>query len=624
MKTATLLLGSTFSTVWGAGTPWYQGIDSITVLSPPADADASATMQAGVNNIWQDMQKDAHGNDTAFQKGQFGSKRRAILITKGDYGNLTVPVNWYTSLMGVGMGPEDVIVSGISSVDAYPGSAKGSLENFWKSAEGVTTTEKNTLWSVSQAAPLRRSIIQGDLYVSETDERNGNNVFPYGPEGSSGTHYSSGGFMADVSVFGALHWGSQQQFFYRNSDIKEVDYTSSGQSMVFVGVANAPQYDSAKPKPLMSTIKAAPKIAEKPYLVETDGAWFIAVPEKETNKVGASQGAVLELIPMADVFVARDGENAEAIQIGIQGKKALLLTPAIYEIGSPIVISNPNFVILGIGMPTLVTTTGLSAIVVEPAATGVRVAQVLLEAGSPMTVDATEPLLFWRGASGVASDLFARVGVFSYETSFHKSCLVTKADVMVRAEGDDLIFDNAWLWHADHDDCTKGQGSDHRGPVASDSAWSSTGLVVNGANFIGYGLAVEHTKKDLVTVNGENGQVFFFQSELPYYSALDFGKDGYVGFKVGYGVKKFTGYGIGVYQVFNSYKMKASLRFPSTVKFHNVFTWCITGNRSGLGNLGCHTPGLAECTAGACDYNSCQLLEYPAAANDSAQQAVVV
>ena len=583
--------------VRGTDSAWYDGISGITVLSP-----RTASAQSVVNTIWNDMEQDAHGNASAFQKGQFGYRRRAILLRSGDYGNLTIPVNWYTSVMGVGLSPDDVLVQGFSSVDAYPGSAKGSLENFWKSVEGLTTKESSTLWAVSQAAPLRRSVIGGDLWLSETDEK----------DGTTSAHYTSGGFLADVTVRGAVSWGTQQQFFFRSSNLSNVNYTSSGRSMVFVGVNGAPDYDASRHFPLISNVPKAPRVAEKPYLCEVQGEWYIAVPVTEIQKRG-SGNAITTMIPMSDVFVAKEGDTADAIQSGLKGKRALLLTPAIYGLDEPIYVSTPHFVVLGIGMPTLVATKGLSALVVSPNAEDVRVAQVLLEAGTKLQVDSTEPLLFWRGSNGVASDLFARVGAFSYETEFHESCLVTQANVMVRADGDSMVFDNAWLWHADHDDCTESLGTNNPGPPKSDEAFSATGLQVNGDNVIGYGVAVEHTKADHVQWQGDNGQLFFFQSELPYKSNLDFGKEGSVGFRVGYSVQNFTGYGIGVYQVFNTYSMDTSFRFPASVNMFNMFTWCITGNRSGLGNLVCTRPGSGHCEEGDCDGNSCQLLEWPRA-----------
>jgi len=50
----------------------------------------------------------------------------------------------------------------------------GSLDTFWRSAENFSVISSNTwnnhtttLWSVSQAAPLRRAVIFGDLDLYE-------------------------------------------------------------------------------------------------------------------------------------------------------------------------------------------------------------------------------------------------------------------------------------------------------------------------------------------------------------------------------------------------------------------------------------------------------------------------
>ena len=42
-------------------------------------------------------------------------------------------------------------------------------------------------------------------------------------------------------------------------------------------------------------------------------------------------------------------------EVGIQGKKGLILSPAIYEVSTPIKITQQHFVILGLGFPTLVS-----------------------------------------------------------------------------------------------------------------------------------------------------------------------------------------------------------------------------------------------------------------------------
>ena len=62
-----------------------------------------------------------------------------------------------------------------------------------------------------------------------------------------------------------------------------------------------------------------------------------------------------------------------------------------------------------------------------------------------------------------------------------------------------------------------------------------------------YGLATEHFEKDLVVWNGEAGQTFFFQSELPYgVTQEEFGNPGYVGYRVAANVTSHNGYGMGV------------------------------------------------------------------------------
>jgi hypothetical protein len=558
-------------------TPWHQGVDGVVVLTPSMGQDE---LQAAVDSVFAEME----------QGGQFSDKRRAILLMPGDYGNLKIPVSWYTTVSGVGLNPSDVQIGGISSVDAYPGSKRGSLENFWKAVEGLSLNEDSTLWSISQGASMRRCIVQGDLWLSETDEQQG--------EDGANHHYASGGFLADVEVNGEVHWGMQQQFFFRSSTFADVDYTVNGQSFVFVGVQGAPDLITNQHKPLISNEAWAPRVAEKPYLVVNGDKWYIVVPQ-----ISRSQGAASEedrqqarFISMDDVFVARSWNDAAAIQAGIVGKQALLLTPGIYGLAAAIQISQPGFVVLGIGMPTLVATASNSAIAVL--ASGVRVAQVVLESGSSLG-KTTDPLLDWSGSDGVASDLFTRVGAFGYQTSFHRSCAVTRSDVMVQVDGSNVVLDNLWLWHADHDDCTAEGAS----PM-SDGCSTDVGLVVDGNGVIAYGLAVEHTKGDLVQWNGDDGEVFFFQAELPYRSNLQYGDDGHVGYRVADDVQSHHCVGVGVYQVYKTFTMTTGIRLPATATATNLFSWCITDDRSGMGSLYC-IGSSSSCEEGHCDDRFC-------------------
>jgi len=111
--------------------------------------------------------------------------------------------------------------------------------------------------------------------------------------------------------------------------------------------------------------------------------------------------------------------------------------------------------------------------------------------------------------------------------------------VMLEVNSGNTVGDNMWLWRADH---TVG------GSVTASANPCSTGLIVNGDDVMMYGLAVEHTLADLVEWNGDRGQTYFYQSELPYdVTQANFGDKGYVGYRVSSNVTEHKGFGIGVY-----------------------------------------------------------------------------
>jgi hypothetical protein len=155
------------------------------------------------------------------------------------------------------------------------------------------------------------------------------------------------------------------------------------------------------------------------------------------------------------------------------------------------------------GLATLIPTNGTPAIEVG-AVDGVRVAGLLLEAGPKNS----QALLLWgtTGYAGLAtnpgaiSDVYARVG----GTNPTGDRMATN---MIQVESGNVIIDDIWLWRADHD--AGGLVYNSRNPV-------DTGLTVNGDHVTGYGLACEHTLKDLLVWNGDFGKSYFYQSEFPY------------------------------------------------------------------------------------------------------------
>lgn len=101
------------------------------------------------------------------------------------------------------------------------------------------------------------------------------------------------------------------------------------------------------------------------------------------------------------------------------------------------------------------------------------------------------------------------------------------------------------MWRADHG--TDGTVYNSQNPV-------QTGLVVNGDDVTGYGLASEHTLGDLVYWGGDRGKVFFYQSEFPYdVTQQNYGDKGYTSFKISDNVNTMQTYGVAAYSYFRDH-----------------------------------------------------------------------
>lgn len=538
---------------------WYDGVANIRVFSPGDDVTSYA--------------KGLYEGNT--DRSQFSEKRYAILLKRGSYSGPTqlsaIPVGYYTSLIGVGGKPEDVTIDSFYSLDNPD--VGNACDNFWRSAEGVQTSNPSITWATSQAAPLRRVHVRSDLSLSE--------------EGAP--HWSSGGLIAESVVDGILKMGTQQQFLVRNVLLNS-GASGTNKNYVFLGSTGAPASNTAG---TITNIPSTPRMAEKPYLSEDGGSWSIKVPSMQTDVSGYSLPPSGNTIDMVDVFVAKEGDTAAQIITGIATKKALLLTPGIYMLEDAIRITQPNFVVLGIGFATLVPHLGNSALVVDAGASNVRISSVLLEAGTDVAAGPTQPLLLWSGDGGIGIDIFTRVGAFSYARASKPSCLKTKADTHVEIDGSGTTLENLWAWHADHDDCGG----------ASDQSYSAHALVVRGSDVIVYGLKAEHTFDNIVQWFGESGQTYLFQSELPYHAASYPSTGAY---RVDASVKHHKGVGIGVYQI-GSYEVETGVRVPPTADMTNVFVWCITGPVTRFDSVICTAPdGPSGCEKGTwCDSNSC-------------------
>ena len=437
---------------------------------------------------------------------QFGTQRYALLFEPGTYGSSTTPlifqVGYYTTVAGLGASPSDVTINGAINVSNQCFGAGNCIasDNFWRSLSNLTInvttisacTSSAEFWAVSQAAPIRRVQMNGNLFL-----------FDY----CSGPGYASGGFIADSTFTGGtIINATQQQWITRNSNID--GWTNGVWNQVFSGVVGAPAQCFPEVSPCSgpyTTLATSPVTREEPYLyVDSSGNYNVFVPAVQRNSSGTSwaSGATPgSSIPIEKFYIAQPGDSAEKISLALLLGKNLILTPGVYNLNSAIVVPYPDTVVLGIGFPTLIPQNGNPSMIVL-GSKGDLLSGMIFDAGpknSPV-------LLVWQSTfipfddhaaadPSAIQDVFFRIG----------GAEAGKATLSLLVNSNDAILDDIWAWRADH-----GNG------VGWTDNTGDTGLIVNGDSVTAYGLFVEHYQKYEVIWNGNGGTDIFFQNEMPY------------------------------------------------------------------------------------------------------------
>ena len=194
---------------------------------------------------------------------EFSKNRFALLFKPGTY-DLDVRVDYYMQILGLGYSPEDVIIKGAVRSNTTHGNSV--LTNFWRSVENLTVipTDNGTMvWGVSQAAPLRRVNIKGNLQLYDKG-------------------YASGGFLADSKVEGTISSGPQQQWLTRNTDMGK--WMGSNWNMMFIGVNGMPE-ENWPQKPFTKII-TTPVIREKPWLTIDEKGFSVRIPAIKYDSKG--------------------------------------------------------------------------------------------------------------------------------------------------------------------------------------------------------------------------------------------------------------------------------------------------------------------------------------------------
>jgi hypothetical protein len=514
---------------------------------------------------------------------QFGAQRYSLLFEPGVYGSATNPLNfqvgYYTQVAGLGAQPGDTVINGSVNVYNQCSATSGciALDNFWRSLSNLTINVNNAslgchsgeFWAVSQAAPMRRVIVNGLTTLMDY---------------CTGPSFASGGYIADSSFNGStVVNGSQQQFFVRNSSLD--GWTNGVWNQVFSGDVGSGAPSTCFPAQTScagpyTSLATSPVTEEAPFLyTTTTGRMKVFVPAAQLNTSGPSWSTGSQpgqSLALESFLVATPGTPVEVMNRALDEGQNLLLTPGVYPLDHPIVVNHPGTVVLGLGFATLVPQTGTAALIVRPNE-GVKVSGLIVDAGP-----VTSPVLVSVGTShrhgdsvenpNLIQDVFVRIG----------GATPGSATVGIVDNSNNSIIDDVWAWRADH-----GAG------VGWTSNVSNTGLIVNGNNVTAYGLFVEHFQKTEVQWNGQGGSVIFFQNEMPYDPPSQAawmsapGVNGYPALAVAPNVTSFQGYGMGSYSFFNQgvpvYSDNAFV-VPTTLapgSLHDLLTVFLNASASG-------------------------------------------
>ena len=446
---------------------------------------------------------------------QFGTERYALLFEPGTYGTAANPlifqVGYYTEVAGLGHNPGDVTINGTIDVynQCFPTTDGSSnciaLDNFWRSLSNLTINvaggsgcQTNTeFWAVSQAAPMRRVVVNG-----------GTSLMDYC---SAGPQYASGGFIADSAFTGGtVVNGSQQQFLVRNTNLD--GWTNGVWNQVFAGSPGAPAQSFSATSGLdggtapYTTLATSPRDAggavpadrRVPARSASSCRRCSRTPPARRGPVAATAGSIAadqqvlhrhaEHLDPGDRRRARARQEPDPHPGCLQPQGADPGHPARHHRARPR-LRDPDPAERH-RRPADARRTRHEDL--RPhRRRGPKNSPVLLQLGDALGTlighSASDPTL--------VQDVFFRIG----------GATAGKATTSLVVDSSDVILDDIWAWRADH-----GAGVGWTGNTAD------TGLIVNGNNVLAYGLFVEHYQKNEVIWNGQGGEVIFFQNEMPY------------------------------------------------------------------------------------------------------------
>ena len=576
---------------------------------------------ADITKIFEEIYKEQKTNE-------YGNERVVFLLSPGKYYNkdnmngFEVKLGYYSSVVGLGSTPDSCVFQGVIEVENDPNPCIGALNNFYRGLHNFTLdipqSRQTCFFRTSQACPIRDIVIKNGTFAVAQSQTNCNNDPSLGG-------YSSGGFIANVSSQEyPVSFSTQQQFFTRNSDMPNPTEISGGAwNLMFMACPNIKSSTQCADNTLLKTsvLKTPFGVPSPPRLVlADDGTYTIVVPQTGSTTGYYQEEAKEEVKNRKVIFVSPNTTLDEMNRMLQTESAALVFAPGIYSLPGPLVVGQSDTVLLGLGYATLIPTKGTPDVQIANDATGCRVAGFIVQAGNK-----SSPALVQVGTSKSAGsktkptilqDIFTRVA--TREGVTHN---------MLEINQGYTVLDHNWNWRADHD-------AKESGGLGVANARATNGLVVNADNVTGFGIFSEHQLENCVLWNGDNGQLYFQQTELPY----DVTVWDHPGLLVT--GKNFHGQCLGIYSFFNSAKYHPSPKVTSGIvapsndaQLDQCFTRFLNGggyikyvvNQKGgsvWGDGGPSTRGprwlsslctstTYQCVANACTNQSCSLNKGP-------------
>ena len=340
-----------------------------------------------------------------------------------------------------------------------------------------------------------------------------------------------------------------------------------------------------------TVVGQTPVMREKPFLsCDDNGVYSVQVPGIRRNVPEGwyqpttswqDSAAPISTLPITAFYIAHAGsDTTDTLNAALQTGYNVIFTPGVYHLSGSINVRWQNTVLLGLGMATLVPDSDNPVLVIDDV-DGVTVCGIIIDAGATAPAQGQSLLVVGPSATNRADhssnptvllDVCCRVGGASVGSTSTQSCVTINSN--------NVILDNAWIWRADH-------GLDNT--VGWDINKAANGVIVNGDNVIAYGLFVEHFEQYQTIWNGNGGQVFFYQSEIPYDipSQVAWGGPadnvkGYASYKVSGSVETHSAQGLGVYCYFKDavVQMDSAIEAPTEkqgVTLQHMVTFWLDG-----------------------------------------------